>query len=138
MKKIIQFLDSRKEYSLMIVRIIAGWRLLSGTWPFVIQTKSITGVVDFFAQVGIPIPSISAYLAVYAQFVCALLFIIGFWVRPAAIVMIFYFIVAIMVVHLNDPISKSFQAWSLLAFSVLLLFSGAGRIALDSVHRKNN
>jgi putative oxidoreductase len=101
------------------------------------MSKPISEVEGFFHTLNIPAPLFSAYLAVYAQFVCGILFIIGLWVRPAAIVMIINFCVALIAAHVHDPIMKSFSAWVLLAISICLLFTGAGKISLDEVFSRN-
>lgn len=131
MSKIYRFPDSTKDFSLLLSRIIAGWRLLAGTWPFVMQKESIGNVQDYFIKMRVPAAEISAYISVYAQFISGLLFIIGLWMRPAALAMLINFIMAIAIVHLHDKIERSFQAWALLAFAILFLFTGAGKISID-------
>jgi len=131
MSKIYRFPGLTKDISFLLARIIAGWRLLAGTWPFVLQKESIGNVQDYFIKMGVPAAEISAYISVYAQFISGLLFIIGLWIRPAAFAMLVNFIMAILIVHLHDKIEKSFQAWALLAFAILFLFMGAGKISFD-------
>ena len=134
--KLDRFFESRKDYGPLFLRLITGWRLLAGGLGYAVMSKPITEVESFFQSLHLPAPLFSAYLAVYAQVVCALLFIIGLWVRPAAIVMIINFIVALIAAHSQDPIMKSFSAWVLLAISVCLLFTGAGKPSLDETLKK--
>lgn len=132
MKKLNQFFESRKGYAVIFLRLVIGWRLIAGVWPYVSQSKPMSEVKDFFTQLHLPAPLLSAYLSVYTQFICGILFIIGLWVRPAAVVLIINFAIAIITAHLNEGIEKSFAAWIILAGSLLFLFNGAGKISLDN------
>lgn len=132
MKKLNQFFESRKAYGVIFLRVIVGWRLIAGVWHYATHSKPMSEVETFFSTLNLPAPLLSAYLSVYAQFICAILFIIGLWFRPAAIVMIINFTVAIIAAHLNDGIEKSFAAWAMLAASWLFLFNGAEKISIDN------
>lgn len=136
MKKLNQFFETRKEYGAIFLRLIIGWRLIAGIFPYVIQSKSINEVIGFFTQLHLPVPMLSAYLSVYAQLICGILYIIGLWVRPAAIILIINFTVAIIAAHLQDSIEKSFAAWVMLAASLFFLFNGAGNISIESKYNK--
>ncbi len=131
MKKINQFLETGKEYSLLFLRLIISWRLIAGTWPYISSIKHISEVRDYFAALHLPLPSFSAYVSVYLQFICAILLTLGLWFRAAAVVMIINFTVAIIAAHLNDTIENSFSAWIILATSFFFLFNGAGNKSLD-------
>jgi putative oxidoreductase len=136
MKKLNQFFEARKEYGVIFLRLVIGWRLIAGVLPYVVQSKPISEVSSFFTALHLPVPMLSAWLSVYAQFFCGVLYIIGLWVRPAAIVMIINFVVAIVAAHLQDEIEKSFAAWVILAASILFLFNGAGKLSLDDALNK--
>lgn len=138
MKKLNQFFEARKEYGAIFLRLIIGWRLIAGVLPYVIQSKPISDVTGFFTQLNLPVPMLSAYLSVYAQFICGILLIIGLWVRSAAIVLIINFSVAIIAAHMQDSIEKSFAAWIILAASLFFLFNGAGKISIDSRYNKKD
>ena len=130
MKQLNMFFERRKEYGVAFLRCVIAWRLIAGVWPYAIHSKPISEVSEFFTQLHLPFPVVSSYLSVYAQFICGLLFITGLWVRPAAMVMIINFTIAIIAAHLNDGIEKSFAASAILAASVLFLCNGAGKPAI--------
>ena len=131
MKNLNRFFEKRKDYGIIFLRLVAGWRLIAGQWGYVNQSKPMSDVQAFFNSIHIPVPIISAYVSVYAQFICGILFVLGLWVRPAAIIMAFNFTVAVIAANLDKGIEKSFAAWILFAVSVLLMFTGAGKISLD-------
>ena len=130
MNRLDDLFERKRGYGLIFLRLVAGWRLIAGVWEYAIQSNSISEVAAFFTQLHIPLPLISAYVSVYAQLICGALFILGIWVRAAALLMIINFIVAIIAAHLTDPIVKSFSAWALLAISISLLFEGGGRLSV--------
>jgi putative oxidoreductase len=137
LKKLNGYFESKKAFGIIFLRVVAGWRLIAGIADYAFGIKPISEVAGFFEQLHIPVPMLSATISVYAQLICGVLFLIGLWVRPAALIMILNFSIAIIAAHTHDSIEKSFAAWALLAMSVCLLFTGGGRLSLES-NRKNN
>lgn len=136
--KLTQTFQSKKEYGLLFLRLVIGYRLIVAVWSSVISWQQILGVKDFFQQSNIPLPLTSAVVAVYAEFICGLLFIIGLWIRQAALVMILTFIVAIIFVDIHNTFKLAFPAWAILASSVAFLFYGAGGFSVDKWLGKSN
>jgi putative oxidoreductase len=122
-----------KDHAAIFIRLVVGWRLIAGVWEPATNTGKLHEVTAFFRQLKMPLPALSATVAVYAELICGILFIIGLWVRPAALIMIVTFIVAIAFAHIHDPITRSFPAWIILASSLFLLFNGAGKFSLDEL-----
>ena len=125
--------ESKKEYGSFFLRFVIGWRLIAGAWLAISIPGNMSGVKDFFEQLNLPFPLISAYASVYAQFICGILFIIGLWVRPAALVMVINFIVAIAMYDIHYGIEKAFPAWAILAGSLFFLLNGGGKFSADKV-----
>jgi putative oxidoreductase len=125
----------KKDFGVLILRLIFGFRLVEGMVT-VLMNKWIPGLADYFAANHIPFALASTYLAVYAELICGVLFIIGLWVRPAALIMVINFTVAIVFVDFRAGFEKGFPAWSILAVSVFLFCYGAGKISLDEKFKK--
>jgi putative oxidoreductase len=95
----------------------------------------LEGTGQFFDSIGLAPGYLMALLAGAAEFFGGLALILGLLVRPAAASLAFAMLVAIFSVHF----SKGFfidkggyeYALALLALSVSLVFSGAGRASLD-------
>jgi putative oxidoreductase len=132
MEKLDSFLNSYRDWAPLSLRLIAGWMLLAGSSSIALFINPITGVVDFFQQLNMPVPTVSAYVAIYAQFICGILLILGLWIRQAALVLVFYFSVALLAAHTQDPITQSFPAWALWAMSICLALTGAGKLAIEN------
>jgi putative oxidoreductase len=81
-----------------------------------------------------------ALLAGSAEFFGGLLLIIGLLTRPAALALAFTMLVAMVTVHLQNGFFMSNNGYefalALLAASLALAVSGAGKLALDSVINK--
>lgn len=129
--KLYSILESKKDYGTLFLRLIIGWRLVAGTWQVISKDGGMQIVKDFFEQLNVPFPSFSAYTSVYAQFICGILFIIGLWVRPAALVMLINFAVAIAAYDIHHGIEKAFPAWIILACSFFFLLNGGGKFSID-------
>jgi putative oxidoreductase len=86
---------------------------------------------EFLARQGVPVPTAAAFLSAYAQFICGLLFVAGAFTRPAALVMIVNFVVALVVAHIGQPFLENYDALVMLFGAAFLLLHGPGRLSLD-------
>ncbi len=99
----------------------------------------LEGTGQWMASIGLEPGYLMALLAGSAEFFGGLFLLIGLLVRPAAIVLAVTMLVAIFAVHFQNGLFMSNNGYefglALLAGSVSLAFSGAGRIALDNLLR---
>lgn len=126
-----RFFDHRKDYGVIFLRLIIGWRLIDGTRDNVFSWERMLEFKVFLEQHNFAFPLAAAVVSVYAQFICGLLYIAGLFIRPAAIFMILNFMVALLMVHWGTSFFDSFQALMMLFGSIFFLFSGAGKLSLD-------
>lgn len=95
----------------------------------------IAGTGQYFASLGLNPGELMAVLAGGAEFFGGLLLVIGLLVRPAAIVIGFAMLVAIVVVHLSKGffVTSGGYEYALTLFVVMasLLISGAGGVSID-------
>jgi len=134
--KLNRYFENKKEYGAFFLRIIIGWRLIDGTQDNVFSWGRMLEFRDFLAQFHVPFPLLSAQVSVYAQFICGILYMIGLFVRPAAVIMIINFLVALLVVHVGTTFLESFDALMMLFGAIFFLFYGAGKISVDSLARE--
>jgi len=126
-----QFFESKKDYGAFFLRFIIGWRLIDGTQDNVFSSDRMLEFKVFLEQHDFAYPLAAAVVSVYAQFICGALYIIGLFVRPAALVMIINFLVALLTVHLGTTFVDSFQALMMLFGSIFFLFHDAGKLSVD-------
>ncbi len=134
-RKLNQFFDQYQVYGAIFIRLLLGFHLIYGVQDNVLSWDRMLEFEAFLAQHGFPLSLFCAVVSVYAQLICGLLFILGAFVRAAALVMIFNFIVALMMVHLGDVYPSLFPALAMLLGSAFLLFNGAGAWSFDNKKR---
>ena len=126
-----EWFERRKEFGMFFVRLIVGFHLIYGTIDNVLSWGRMLEFRDFLAARGVPVPLFAAQLSVYAQLLCGILFILGLFFRPAAIVMIINFICALLIAHRAGGYPPAALAWIMLFASVAFLVHGPGRPALQ-------
>lgn len=118
------------DLGLLILRIAAG--LMMAGHGFGKVTRLFAGRTDFPDPLGIgPLPSLA--LAAFAEFLCALLVVVGLKTRWVAVPLVVTMLVAALIIHADDPWHK--KEFPLLYASVFLtlVLTGGGRYALDAV-----
>jgi len=97
----------------------------------------LEGTGHWMASVGLAPGVLMALLAGSAEFFGGLALTLGLLVRPAAAALAFAMLVAIFAVHIGNGLfvaNNGFEyALALLAVSVALVFSGAGRGSADAL-----
>jgi putative oxidoreductase len=129
------YFENRRDYGTIFLRLIIGWRLIDGTQDNVFSWERMLEFRDFLSVHGTPAPLFCAVVSVYAQFICGILYVIGWFIRPAALVMIINFIVALIIAHIGLSFQQSFDAWIMLASAAFFLFHGAGKISVDELRK---
>ena len=102
----------------------------------------LEGTGQWMASIGLNPGYLMALLAGSAELFGGLALILGLLVRPAAAVLAFTMIVAIFAVHIGNGLFMSNNGYefglALLAASVALAISGAGRGSIDAVLSRVN
>lgn len=137
LSKINTFFESRKEYAALFIRLLVGFHLVYSVRGYVFDWNVLLEFKSFLATKHVPFPLFAAMLCVYAEFICGILFLLGAWVRPAAIIMVINFSVALGLAHLGDPYQAAFPALAMLLGSAFLLFHGAGQISVDRLKNRD-
>ncbi len=96
----------------------------------------LEGTGQWMESIGLAPGYLMALMAGSAEFFGGLLLIIGFLTRPTSFVLAITMIVAIFSVHINNGLFMTNNGYefalALLAISTSLIFSGAGKLSLDS------
>lgn len=114
----------------LILRLGMGMLMLTHGYPKMIKLFS-GGEITFTDPFGIGV-IISLTLAVFAEVICSVLIIVGYQTRLACIPLIITMLVAIFIIHSDDPFKrKELAILYTVAFTVIMLV-GPGRYSLDS------
>lgn len=90
--------------------------------------------IEFGDPYGIG-PTASLILAVFAEFLCSVLVMLGLFTRLAVIPLIVTMLTVIFLVHLGDPFTRVEKAILFLAPFVAILLTGPGAFSLDAIWR---
>lgn len=122
----------------MILRIVIGLIFVAhgGAKLF----GGVSGTVEFFGHLGIPLPLLAAWLITLLEFVGGMFLIVGLFVLPTAILLAVHMLVGIILVHIPNgffvigPDAAGGYEFNLLLIAGLLslLLGGPGFAAVDS------
>jgi len=118
---------------LLVARIIFGFMFMShGIAKWIMFNNATETFPD---PIGLG-ATLSFWLAIFAEILCAFGFILGALFRLSLIPMIFTMCVALLFVHAGDPLSKMEPAITYLTIFGLMFFSGPGDFSVDVIMKK--
>ncbi len=114
----------------LILRIGMGLLMLTHGYPKLIKLIS-GGEITFADPFGAGVMT-SLILAIFAEIICSVLIIVGYKTRLACIPLIITMLVAVFIIHSDDPFKrKELAILYIVAFTAIMLL-GPGRYSLDS------
>ena len=136
MKKIFSVENNSRTFDavLLFVRISVAVLMLTHGIPKL--TNLLSGDPQFVGVMGMS-PETSLALAVFAEVVCSLLILVGFGTRLATIPLIITMIIAVFMIHADDPFAKQEMGIHYLVAYIALLIAGSGRYSVDALVTKN-
>ncbi len=119
------------DVGLLLLRITVAGFMLSHGYPK-LMTLISGEPVSFANFMGLG-PELSLLLAVFAEFLCAVLIVFGLFTRLAAIPLVITMAVAAFHIHADDPFSTKEKALLFLIVFIFLLITGGGRYSIDYI-----
>ncbi len=118
-----------QDLGLLILRLLSGSVLLTHGYPKF--QKILQGDLKFGNPLGLgEVPSL--YLSTLAEFLCAILIIIGLYTRVALIPLMINMSVAFFIVHSADAFGIKELALLFLGMFIVLFLTGPGRYSVDN------
>ena len=117
------------DLGLLILRIGAGGLMLTHGTPKLLKlfgNEEIAFADPFGVGMGITLA-----LAVFAEFICSILVILGLGTRLAVIPLIITMGTAAFLIHASDPFQRKEMALIYLLIFGVILITGAGKHSLD-------
>ncbi len=118
--------------SLLLARLIVAYGFYE---PAMMKWKDIDSVASWFGSMGIPFPTLNAYMAATTEIVGVVLLILGLFTRFISIPLMVIMVVAIVTVHYAHGFSSANNGFEIPLYYMLFLFiflsSGAGKFSLD-------
>ena len=120
---------SQIDLGLVILRIGAGTLMLTHGTPKLLKlfgSEEMAFTDPFGVGMGMTLA-----LAVFAEFICSILVILGLGTRLAVIPLIITMSTAAFLIHASDPFQRKELALIYLLIFAVLLITGAGKHSLD-------
>jgi putative oxidoreductase len=121
-----------KSLSLLLARLVVAYGFYE---PAKMKWSDIGSVAEWFGSMGIPFPTLNAYMAASTEAVGVILLTLGLLTRFISLPLIVVMIVAIVTVHLPHGFSSGDNGFEIPLYYMLFLFlfvtNGAGKFSLD-------
>jgi len=130
------FFKRQGAWAPFFIRMITGFHLLYSVVDRMMSTDKMQTFIQFLIQHEVIAPAWTAYVSVYIQFLAGISYILGFYQRTSAFIMVIHFLFALFIVHIGDTYLHTFPTLFMLAASISLFFSGAGKLAIDQIQRR--
>jgi putative oxidoreductase len=125
------------ELGLAILRVVLGVIFIAHGAPNMFG--GMEALQGFFAQLGIPLPAVTAWLIVLLEVFGGLMLIVGFLVAPIAALLAVHMVAGIIVVHARNGFYVIGHGQGGVEFNLILVVSllmlilgGPGLAALDN------
>lgn len=121
-----------KSFSLLFARLAVAYGFYE---PAMMKWNGIDNVASWFGGMGIPFPTLNAYMAASMETLGVVLLTLGLLTRFISVPLIVIMLVAIFMVHLPNGYSAGDNGFEIPLYYMLFLFiffaNGAGKFSLD-------
>ncbi|PTB83372.1 DoxX family protein, partial [Sulfurovum lithotrophicum] len=125
-------LSNGQSPSLFLARLVVAYGFYE---PAMQKWSDIGAISDWFSSMGIPFPTLNAYMAASTELLGVILLTLGLFTRLISIPLIVVMIVAIATVHLSHGFSAGDNGFEIplyyMLFLALFASLGAGKLSLD-------
>ncbi|MBC9930073.1 DoxX family protein [Chitinophaga qingshengii] len=127
-------LSALKDIPLLLLRLVLAYGYFE---PARLKWQDIHGIGDWFAQLHIPVPYVSAYVVAITESAGVILLTLGLWVRYITLPLMFSMVVAIITVHWANGFEAGNNGFEIPLYYILMLFTllvyGSGKAGLDAL-----
>jgi putative oxidoreductase len=125
-------LSKGQSVSLLLARLVVAYGFYE---PAMQKWSDISSVATWFGSIGIPFPTLNAYLAASTELLGVVLLTLGLFTRLISLPLMVIMVVAITTVHLTHGFSAGDNGFEIPLYYMLFLaiFAsiGAGKFSLD-------
>lgn len=120
--------------ALLLVRLVLAYGFYE---PAMMKWNNISNVSEWFGSIGIPLPTLNAYMAASTELLGVILLFFGFATRFISIPLIIVMIVAIFTAHIGNGFAASENGFEIplyyLIMLLVLLSNGSGKYSIDKI-----
>ena len=125
-------MSNGQSISLFLARLAVAYGFYE---PAMTKWQDIKSVAEWFGSIGIPFPTLNAYMAASSEILGVVLLTLGLFTRLISIPLMIIMIVAITTVHLSNGFSAGNNGYEIplyyMLFLALFASFGAGKLSLD-------
>jgi putative oxidoreductase len=127
-----EILSNGQSVSLFLSRLAVAYGFYE---PAMMKWADIGAIAEWFGSMGIPLPTLNAYMAATTEITGVVLLTLGLFTRLIALPLMIVMVVAIVTVHLPHGFSAGENGYEIPLYYLLFLgiFAsfGAGKLSLD-------
>ncbi len=132
-------LNKGQDLTLLFLRLILAYGFYS---PAMHKWDDISAVATWFESIGIPLPTLNAYMAASTELLGVVLLSLGLFTRLISVPLIIVMVVAITSVHLGNGFSAGDNGFEIPLYYMLMLFAlathGGGKFSVDHFLNKDD
>lgn len=121
-----------QSVALLAVRLVLAYGFYE---PAKMKWSDIGAVAEWFGSMGLPLPTLQAYMAASTEAAGVLLLTLGLFTRLISIPLMVVMVVAITLVHLPNGFSSGDNGFEIPLYYFIMLFvlltHGGGKLSLD-------
>ena len=130
--EVARLLNHLRSPALLLARLAVAYGFYE---PALMKWSNMSATAEWFGSMGIPFPTLNAYMAASTEMLGIILLTLGLFVRLISFPMIVIMIVAIVTVHLPHGFSAGDNGFEIPLYYMLFLFifiaHGAGKFSID-------
>ena len=124
-----KWLNRLQPWGALLLRLILGGTMIYYGYRKVVPHGALHRFAHEVATLGLP--AWLGYVSAFTEFVGGMLLVVGLFTRLAALFVTINLLVAFITVGIHQNFSVYSNIAALIAIAVMLLFYGAGKLALD-------
>ncbi len=138
-KRLTGKLESLRDLPLLFMRLVLAYGFYK---PAMMKWKDIDGIAAWFDGMGMPFPTLNAYMATLTETAGFILLFLGFATRLISIPLIIVMIVAIVTVHGFQHFDAGENGFEIPLYYMIMLFTlfvyGPGKFSLQHLISKKD
>jgi putative oxidoreductase len=121
-----------KSLALLLIRLVLAYGFFE---PAMMKWNDISAVAQWFGSMGIPFPTLNAYMAATTELTGVILLSLGLMTRLIVFPLMVVMVVAILTVHLPHGFSAGDNGFEIPLYYLVMLFilatHGPGGVSID-------
>ena len=121
-----------QSLALLLARLAVAYGFYE---PAMMKFSDISATAEWFGSMGIPLPTLNAYMSASTEMLGVILLTLGLFTRIISVPLIIIMIVAITTVHLAHGFSAGDNGFEIplyyMLFLLIFLSHGAGKFSID-------